>query len=178
MGRIDESKIIYPVFLVLSIVFSIVPILGCIDVMCVNSYTSFVELLDAWYLPFFYFGRIALSNLDYMNFAFLKLIVSLITSLNIANIIMLLLFAYLFCAKKETYMKKRKRGWQSISFIYVLGYILSACIFIFGFSLTSVNTIIFLFKMAGLVLFVCHCMILIIAILFLYIEWRLLYAGN
>lgn len=172
MGRIDESEIIYPLFYICCIAFCIIPLIGSVDVMMISSYDSFVGLLDKWYINLFYFARVILSNLDYMNFSFLKLFASLFTSLRFANIVMVFLVGYLWSAKHETYMKSRKRKWQSIIGLYMIGYILIAFYIILNFSITSVNDVMILCKVSAFILALVHFLMIVFSIIYLIIEMK------
>lgn len=170
MGRIDESEIIYPLFLLLCIAFCIIPLISCVDIMSIQSYEQFVGLLDKWYIDSFYFARVVLSNLDYMSFSFFKLFASLFTSLKFANIVMLLLLGYLWASKFETYMKRRNYKWQSIVGLYASGYVCIAIYILINFSITSVSDVIHLVKIAGMILALVHFLILVLSIIYLGLE--------
>lgn len=147
-----------------------IPLILAYDLIRLDNYEAFIALLDKFYIPFSYFSKVIISNLDYINFNVFKLISSLLTSLSYMNIIIIILVTYLWAASKETYMRKRNKAWRSISIIYLSAYLIIAFIIIFGFQLTSLNTIINLFFNAGIVMLISHLIIIIISVLFLIKE--------
>lgn len=179
--KIDATKIIYPLFLFLCITTSIVPLILACDLISLDSYESFIELLDKFYISMSYFCKVIIQNLDYMNFSLLKVLRTLVTSLSYMNGIMIILCAYLWAASLETYMKNRNKGWKVIVMIYLLAYLMIALVIIFGFQLTSLNAIITLFFYTGIIMMVAHSLIILISVLYLgkeIISWFKIYSEN
>lgn len=173
--KIDASKIIYPLFLLLCITTSVIPLILAYDLITLDSYESFIALLDKFYIPLSFFAKVIIQNLDYMYFNIFKVVRTLLMSLSYMNMIMLVLIAYLWAASKETYMKKRNWSWQAIIVIYVLAYFMIAFIIIFGFQLTSLNVIISLFFYSGIIMMIAHISIMIISIICLIKEITMWY---
>lgn len=168
--RIDVTKIIFPFFLLLCISTSLIPLILAYDLITLDNYDAFIALLDKFYIPMSYFTKVIIHNLDYINFNIFKLLASLVTSLSYMNVVVIVLLTYLWAASKETYMRKRNKAWRFISVLYLSSYLLIALILIFGFQLTSLNTIMTLFFNAGIVMFIAHIMIIMISFLFLLKE--------
>lgn len=179
--KIDATKIIYPLFLFLCITTSIVPLILAYDLINLDSYESFIALLDKFYISMSYFCKVIIQNLDYMNFSLLKVLRTLVTSLSYMNGIMIILCAYLWAASLETYMKNRNKGWKVIVMIYLLAYLMIALVIIFGFQLTSLNAIITLFFYTGIIMMIAHSLIILISVIYLGKEiksWFKIYTGN
>lgn len=179
--KIDATKIIYPLFLFLCITTSIVPLILACDLISLDSYESFIELLDKFYISMSYFCKVIIQNLDYMNFSLLKVLRTLVTSLSYMNGIMIILCAYLWAASLETYMKNRNKGWKVIVMIYLLAYLMIALVIIFGFQLTSLNAIITLFFYTGIIMMIAHILIILISLYNLVKEiksWFKIYMEN
>lgn len=179
--KIDATKIIYPLFLFLCITTSIVPLILACDLISLDSYESFIELLDKFYISMSYFCKVIIQNLDYMNFSLLKVLRTLITSLSYMNGIMIILCAYLWAASLEIYMKNRIKSWKAIIMIYLLAYSIIALVIIFGFQLTSLNAIITLFFYTGIIMMIAHILIILISLYNLVKEiksWFKIYMEN
>lgn len=179
--KIDATKIIYPLFLFLCITTSIIPLILAYDLICLDSYESFIALLDKFYISMSYFCKVIIQNLDYMNFSLLKVLRTLITSLSYMNGIMIILCAYLWAASLEIYMKNRNKSWKAIIMIYLLAYSIIALVIIFGFQLTSLNAIITLFFYTGIIMMIAHILIILISLYNLVKEiksWFKIYMEN
>lgn len=171
--KIDATKIIYPLFLILCITTSIVPLILAYDLISLDSYDTFIALLDKFYISMSYFCKVIIQNLDYMNFSLLKVLRTLVTSLSYMNGIMIILCAYLWAASLETYMKNRNKSWKAIIMIYFLSYLMIGLVIIFGFQLTSLNAIITLFFYTGIIMMIAHSMIILISLYYLIKELRI-----
>lgn len=55
--KIDATKIIYPLFLFLCITTSIVPLILACDLISLDSYESFIALLDKFYISCLIFAK-------------------------------------------------------------------------------------------------------------------------
>lgn len=179
--KIDATKIIYPLFLFLCITTSIIPLILAYDLINLDSYESFIALLDKFYISMSYFCKVIIQNLDYMNFSLLKVLRTLITSLSYMNGIMIILCAYLRAASLEIYMKNRNKSWKAIIMIYLLAYSIIALVIIFGFQLTSLNAIITLFFYTGIIMMIAHILIILISLYNLVKEiksWFKIYMEN
>lgn len=162
--KIDATKIIYPLFLILCITTSIVPLILAYDLISLDSYDAFIALLDKFYISMSYFCKVIIQNLDYMNFSLLKVLRTLVTSLSYMNGIMIILCVYLWAASLETYMKNRNKSWKAIIMIYFLSYLMIGLVIIFGFQLTSLNAIITLFFYTGIIMMIAHVLIICISV--------------
>lgn len=179
--KIDATKIIYPLFLFLCITTSIIPLILAYDLINLDSYESFIALLDKFYISMSYFCKVIIQNVDYMNFSLLKVLRTLITSLSYMNGIMIILCAYLWAASLEIYMKNRNKSWKAIIMIYLLAYSIIALVIIFGFQLTSLNAIITLFFYTGIIMMIAHILIILISLYNLVKEiksWFKIYMEN
>lgn len=179
--KIDATKIIYLLFLFLCITTSIIPLILAYDLINLDSYESFIALLDKFYISMSYFCKVIIQNLDYMNFSLLKVLRTLITSLSYMNGIMIILCAYLWAASLEIYMKNRNKSWKAIIMIYLLAYSIIALVIIFGFQLTSLNAIITLFFYTGIIMMIAHILIILISLYNLVKEiksWFKIYMEN
>lgn len=175
MGRIDESKVIYPCFLAFSIISSIFALHTCFMILKIQDLESFRTLVDAPFLQNLYFARIILQNLDYMNISILKILVSFLTSLRFINIVILLFVGYLWCAKEESYMKTRNNKWKSIIILYLGGILLSFIVLLWGFKISSVGAILALFKRICVVLALMHASIIIVSSIYFLKEIKEFY---
>lgn len=179
--KVNLSTAVYTIFLFLVITTSILPMIMAWDLMTLDSYDAFISLLDKFYIGMLYFANVIIHNLDYMNFHLFKLLSTLIVSLSWMNIIMILLTAYLWAASKERIMRCRNAKWQWIIIIYLVGYACIGMVIIFGFQLISLNTVITLFKYAGIIMFATHLLLIMISMSGLYYEiknWLNIHKGN
>ena len=164
MGRVSKSKYIYPLFLLLCILFSIIPILLAFDLIGIKEYVAFQDILHKWYIDFSYFAKVIIANIDYFNFSFSHLLVSLLSSLSFMNILLLVCIFYLIAAMQEEFMKLYNKKWIALCVIYLITYLLIGGIIITGFSLTTLNDVISLFQYGAYIMIIGHAVIIILAI--------------
>lgn len=164
MGKIDETLWILPFFLIFSIGFSILPLISACDLLFVSDYQEFWDLLSRFYIVLTLFTRVIVANLQNLSFGFLKVLYTIFQSLSLINIVMIVMYLYLRAAKKETMMRHYRKGINWIAFLYMGMHLICAGIIIFGFSMTSLNAIIILFKCCGAVLLVGYIGIILISL--------------
>lgn len=165
MGKIDETKWILVIFLLVCIIGSILPLALAYELMCLNDYDSFYGLLELTYLDDSLLARVVLSNLNYASFQWIRFIKSIFENLSFTNLLVIITSIYLYCAKDEIFMKHYKKGCMSIGAIYIGMHILCVLVFAFGFKVTSLDSIIVLFKLCGMILCVGYLIIIFMGLM-------------
>ena len=140
-----------------------------IDIIKVNDYEGFIGLLDNPYVPYTLVSRVMLSNIDYMYFSVPNFLYTMVDGLSIINIIIILIFSYLFSARHEKDVKLYVRFIINIQILYIIGIITTAFIFILGFQGTSVQDVIILFNYAGIALLMTYVGIMVLAVFSIFI---------